>query len=72
VVDEPVPKELVTKYVGLGLSEKADALIGAFVEWIGAKYLISENRHFLEELKTDVFEVLTPAEFLKRWRSSRL
>ena len=30
IVDDPVPAELVQKYISLGLREKADALIGAF------------------------------------------
>jgi len=72
IVDEPVPAELVTKYVTLGLPEKADAVIGAFSEWVGAKYLISDNRHFLKELKTEAYEVLTPGEFLERYRERRL
>ena len=64
--DEPVPRELVAKYEELGLPDKADAVIGAFVEWVGARYLISENRHFLQRLKAAPFEVLSPAEFLAR------
>ena len=66
VVDEPVPRGLVAKYVQLGLPEKADAVIGAFVEWVGAAYLISDNRHFLQKLKPAAFRVLSPAEFLAR------
>ncbi len=66
VVDEPVPRDLVAKYEQLGLPEKADAVIGAFVEWVGAKYLVSDNRHFLQELQTAAFDVLSPAEFLAR------
>ncbi|MCX6578591.1 MAG: PIN domain-containing protein [Candidatus Aminicenantes bacterium] len=65
IVDEPVPIELVRKYVGLGLREKADAVIGAFAEWQGARYIISENRHFLNELQSTVFEVVSPEEFLR-------
>jgi predicted nucleic acid-binding protein len=72
IVEEPVPAELVTKYAALGLPEKADAVIGAFAEWVGAKYLISDNRHFLKELKTEAYEVLTPGEFLERYRERRL
>jgi predicted nucleic acid-binding protein len=68
IVDEPVPASLVDKYVSLGLRMKADALIGAFVEWQGANFLISDNRHFLVELKTEAFEVLRPDEFLRRFR----
>jgi hypothetical protein len=67
IVDEPVPADLVTKYVGLGLPEKADAVIGAFAEWQGAEYLISDNRHFLQDLSTEAFEVLRPDEFLQRY-----
>jgi predicted nucleic acid-binding protein len=65
IVDEPVPIELVRKYVGLGLSEKADAVIGAFAEWQGARYIISDNRHFLNELQSTAFEVVSPEEFLR-------
>jgi len=67
VVDEPVPRELVTQYEQLGLPDKADAVIGAFVEWVGASVLVSENRHFLQKLTGATFEVLGPAEFLARW-----
>jgi len=66
IVDEPVPVELVRKYIKLGLPEKADAFIGAFTEWQGAKYLISDNRHFLSELSGAAFKVLSPEEFLYR------
>lgn len=72
VVDEPVPQNLVTKYIGLGLRETADAVIGAFTEWVGAKYLVSDNRHFLQELKIDAFEVVSPAEFLDRFSKGEL
>lgn len=65
IVEDPVPAELVRKYVDLGLREKADAVIGAFAEWQGAKYVISDNRHFLDELQSDAFEVVSPEEFLQ-------
>ena len=67
IIDESVPADLVAKYTALGLPEKADAVIGAFAEWQGAKYLVSDNRHFLQELHTDAFEVLSPDEFLRRY-----
>lgn len=70
IVEEPVPADLVKKYVGLGLREKADALIGAFAEWQSITYLISANRHFLNELRSDAFEVLRSDEFLRRYRRS--
>jgi hypothetical protein len=72
VVDEPVPVELVAKYVGLGLPAKADAYIGAFAEWMQVRYLISDNRHFLQELQTDAFEVLDTEAFVSRWESDAL
>ncbi len=66
VVENPVPAELVQKYVRLGLPEKADAVIGAFAEWQGARYIVSDNRHFLEEVHSEAFEVISPDAFLKR------
>jgi predicted nucleic acid-binding protein len=67
IVDEPVSLELAAKYVNLGLRAKADALIGAFTEWVQAEYLISRNRHFLKELEATEFEVVEPATFLQLW-----
>jgi predicted nucleic acid-binding protein len=72
LVDEPVPQELVDKYIQLGLREKADAFIGAFAEWMQARYLISENRHFLREFKAGAFEVLSAEEFIARWEQHNL
>lgn len=63
VTFEAPPDELMLKYLELGLAEE-DAIIAAFTEWLGAKYLVSENRHFLEELKTEAFQVVDAAEFL--------
>lgn len=45
--------------------EREDAIIAAVVEWSGAGVLVSENRHFLEELETEAFEVVDAAEFLE-------
>jgi len=42
-------------------------VIGAFTEWVGAKYLISENRHFLK-LNVKDFEVLSAKQFLRRFK----
>ncbi len=72
LVDEPVPRPLVTKYVDLGLPAKADAFIGAFAEWMQAHYLISDNRHFLRDLHVDAFQVLDAAEFVSRWETDTL
>lgn len=66
IVEEPVPQQLLQKYINLGLREKGDAFIGAFAEWQQVDFLISENRHFLAELKTSAFEVLTPVAFFRR------
>lgn len=72
IVDEPVPRTLVDKYACLGLPEKADAFIGAFAEWMQIRYLVSDNRHFLHDLQTDTFAVLSPAEFAARWEQDTL
>lgn len=67
IVEEPVPVDLVRQYVQRGLREKGDAIIGAFAEWHHADYIISDNRHFLRELQSKAFEVLSPNEFLQRY-----
>lgn len=71
-VDEPVPRPLVDKYVKMGLPEKADAFIGAFAEWMQVRYLISDNRHFLRNLRTDAYEVLDATGFIERWETNTL
>lgn len=72
IIDDPVPENLVSKYVTLGLPAKADAFIGAFAEWMGAQYLISDNRHFLRDLETEAFDVLNADEFIAQWNANRL
>ena len=67
IVDEPTPRRLVDEYTRKGLPEKADAFIGAFAEWMEARYLISDNRHFLRELETTAYKVMAAAEFLALW-----
>ena len=67
IVDEPVPRALVDKYIGMGLPEKADAYIGAFSEWMQVQYLVSDNRHFLRDLRADAFQVLDGAGFVALW-----
>ncbi|KAA3663469.1 MAG: hypothetical protein DWQ04_10565 [Chloroflexi bacterium] len=67
IVEEPVPRELVFKYVELGLPEKADAFIGAFAEWFQVDYLISDNRHFLRQLKTEAYQIVDPDNFIANW-----
>jgi hypothetical protein len=72
IIDEPVPRTLVTKYIGLGLPAKADAFIGAFSEWMQARYLVSDNRHFLRDLCTNAFDVLDATEFISCWEAGIL
>jgi hypothetical protein len=72
IVDEPVPRKLVNKYVYLGLPEKADAFIGTFAEWMQVRYLVSDNRHFLRDLQTDAFDVSNAARFVERWETHTL
>lgn len=67
IIEEPVPVQLIQKYISRGLSEKADAFIGAFAEWQDVKWLISDNRHFLYELTNATFEVLTPDNFINQY-----
>ena len=64
VVEAPVPREYVEKYVQLGLPAKADAFIGGFAEWMGVDYLISDNRHFLRDLRTEAYQIVTPETFI--------
>ncbi len=66
IIDEnfSVPFELGCKYEYKGL-KPADALIGAYTEWVGAEALVSENRHFLT-LHTDLpFQILTAEKCIK-------
>jgi hypothetical protein len=62
--NEP-PEELWLKYLDLGLSEE-DAFIGAIAEWVGAKFLVSENRDFLRRLKVEAFEVVDASMMLQK------
>lgn len=65
VIYEPVPDQYVKKQRALGLS-KEDSIIAGFTEWIGAKFLVTENRHFLKGYHSRSFEILDSKEFLKR------
>ena len=65
IIDLPVPDDLVAAYVARGLRAKGDAYIGAFAEWMRVDCLISDNRHFLRDLQTDVYRLLSPGEFLE-------
>ncbi|HRN68142.1 MAG TPA: type II toxin-antitoxin system VapC family toxin [Promineifilum sp.] len=65
IIDLPVPDDLVAAYVARGLRAKGDAYIGAFAEWMRVDCLISDNRHFLRDLQTDAYRLLSPGEFLE-------
>lgn len=56
--------ELFQKYKNLGF-KKGDIAIAAFAEKENADFLISENRHFLKELKTRKFKILNAEQFLE-------
>ena len=58
IIDEPVLRELVMKYIELGIPEKADAFFEAYIDWLQIPYLISASRHFLRNLQKDAFRVL--------------
>jgi len=55
-----VPFELGAKYQSKGL-KPADAFVGAYAEWVGADFLLTENRHFLS-LHIDLPFRILPAE----------
>lgn len=59
-----LPKNLIEKYERKGL-RTSDAAIAAFTEYIQADYLLSENRHFLKNLKTTKFSVKNAEQFLE-------
>lgn len=61
--DIVVPFEMAARYENLGLAPE-DAFIAAYVEWVGADVLVSENRHFLSRRKGLPFRVLRARELL--------
>ena len=65
------PVELWLKYLDLGLPEE-DAFIGAFAEWVGARFVVSENKHFLRRLKSDAFQVTDASTMLQRLREGKV
>jgi len=62
--DDAVPSALMAAYLNCGL-KPADALIGAYAEWVGADFLISENRDFLALTSPLPFTVMKASAFLK-------
>ena len=61
--DVVVPFEIVFKYESTGL-KPADAFIAAYTEYVGADFLVSENRHFLTRHSDLPFKVLTAEKCL--------
>ncbi len=62
------PEELLLSYIALGFAEE-DAAIAASAELVGAHYLISENRHFLqykEGLPFETIDAQTALALIKR------
>jgi len=66
-----VPKVLINKYHELGLKSE-DALIAAFAEWQGVHFIVSDNRHFYEELKVEQFITCNAEEFLRLLTSGNI
>ncbi|MBI1935076.1 hypothetical protein HYS31_01420 [Candidatus Woesearchaeota archaeon] len=62
--EEPVSKDLWNKYKEMNL-KKGDIIIAAYAEMIDTDILVSENRHFLKELKKANFEIMNAEQFLK-------
>ncbi len=69
---DDVPEALIDKYhTELGLKSE-DALIAAFAEWQGVHLIISDNRHFYEELKVEQFVTCSAEEFLRLLTSGEI
>ena len=60
---EKLPRSLFDKYRRKGL-KKGGIVIASFCENEKAAYLVTENRHFLKEIKFDKFRVVKLDEFL--------
>jgi uncharacterized protein (DUF2164 family) len=59
-----IPFEFGARYETMGFKE-ADALIAAYTEWVGAKALVTENRHFLTRNPALPFKVITTQKCLQ-------
>ena len=65
------PADLVAKYTALGFVG-GDAVIAACAEWVGAEYLISENRHFLERSEATSFAIINAETALSLLREGEV
>ncbi|MBU0757480.1 MAG: PIN domain-containing protein, partial [Nanoarchaeota archaeon] len=61
-----LPISLYYKYRDKGL-KKGDILIGAFCEHINAKFLITENRHFLKKKLFEKVRIVEIDEFVEKY-----
>jgi len=66
-----VPAGFIDEYTELGLKSE-DALIAAFADWKGVHFIISENRHFYEELKVERFVTCNAENFLQLLKSGEI
>jgi len=64
---EKLPSALLENFKRIGL-KKGDITIAAFCEHIRAEHLITENRHFLKDIRIEGFQVLSMREFVKKMR----
>jgi len=64
--DELVPYEFGGKYLSKGL-KPGNAFIAGYSEWVGADYLVTENRKdFINDLHLFPFKVITAERFLQK------
>src|SRR3989338_91425 len=63
--DSKIGKGIIAKYERLWL-KKGDIAIAAFADRINAQFLLSENRHFLKEVKIRKFKILTAEQFFSK------
>ena len=66
IIYQPTDDRPLAFYRQLGL-KTGDAKIAAFCEQEGIEILISENRHFLEELPKHSFQIINSRTFCKRF-----
>ncbi len=64
IVWSPPPEKLVLAYIERGFS-KEDATIAAVAEQVQTEYLISENRHFLQNSAGLPFQIINAETALK-------
>ena len=63
---QQVEQAIFQQYQALGMGI-GDALIAAFCNVEGIEIFISENRHFLQELPKQTYEIMDSSSFCKRF-----